>query len=397
MISALQRLKQPRSDWFRRSQPIVAILSFGLGLIGFRFNDPMYGSAMLAVLVGVLVFNLIQRTFCQGLEAIWNRKIVHRSAKATELSDDDPARSDPAGDLKTAFVAFVHGVEARYGKAYQWLTAAGVSLVVVFWRFYYWREKQRLLLVEPFSEITTTLFGHRLDYAGALFGLAGELACAVFIGICIWRLIVIAQHLWRLGRQFKLVPHLLHPDGCGGLKPIGDLCLLNAFIVSIPGIYLFAWLTLDRVPFIQQRYADLYQSLHEPMLAIPIFLAVLLFFMPVWYIHKALVAERNAVQRQIDNISYKINEIVESLLPQQDKLTSDVAEETASQLKSFQELNQQLYQVNKQFPVWPFNTRIVFHFGLSQAPQLMGLLGLAEPVIQMLNGALQSISHLIST
>jgi hypothetical protein len=62
-----------------------------------------------------------------------------------------------------------------------------------------------------------------------------------------WSALVTAYFIRRLPQQIDLKVISSHPDQCGGLKPIGDICLQLALIAVIASIVLAYWGSVGRV------------------------------------------------------------------------------------------------------------------------------------------------------
>ncbi len=89
---------------------------------------------------------------------------------------------------------------------------------------------------------------------------------AFIIGLMAWRMLVIGVQVWKLGKRFDLNPQLGHPDTCGGLEPLGNLCLWNALILALPGVFLGGWIILGP----STKYGDIYTSLFYKLLILPV-------------------------------------------------------------------------------------------------------------------------------
>lgn len=89
----------------------------------------------------------------------------------------------------------------------------------------------------------------------------------------------------RLDHDFVLKPQLRHPDCAGGLKPLGNLCLLNGTILTIPSILLAGWIICAPTLY-PERYGHRYTSLYVILVFITITLALLTLFVPLRGVHQ---------------------------------------------------------------------------------------------------------------
>ncbi len=110
----------------------------------------------------------------------------------------------------------------------QWLCAIVISFtVVIAWRWIYYLHKDHFLRVHPYSDFTENLkpiFANTILFSAFIV----EILIGVLIGLLAWRMVVIAVYTRRLSNEFHLQPQMWHPDEAGGLKPLGNLCLLSA-------------------------------------------------------------------------------------------------------------------------------------------------------------------------
>ena len=130
------------------------------------------------------------------------------------------------------------------------------------------------------------------------------------IGLIIWRMVILGIYIWGLGKKFYIKPRLGDPDGCGGLEPLGNLCLLNALIVSIAGVYLGGWIILAHVPQpglgdpLQSSWllADEFVNLYFWLALIPIALSTICFVLPLWSIHQEMQAKAETLKQEMENM-----------------------------------------------------------------------------------------------
>src|SRR5262249_37556209 len=118
----------------------------------------------------------------------------------------------------------------------------------------------------------------------------------------------------RLGARFDFHLRLQHPDHSGGLRPLGDLCLTNALILSVPGIYLAAWLIV--IPGFgadHNRYA-VYVPYYEVLLAVIFGLALITFALPLYAVHRAMLRQRDRLQGPLYELGARIDALTRSML-----------------------------------------------------------------------------------
>src|SRR5439155_9401772 len=77
-----------------------------------------------------------------------------------------------------------------------------------------------------------------------LLGIGATAAIGLVLGLLAWRMVAVGIYIYRLGTRFDTRVQVQHPDGAGGLAPLGEVCFLNALILIVPSIFLGIWRTL---------------------------------------------------------------------------------------------------------------------------------------------------------
>lgn len=77
----------------------------------------------------------------------------------------------------------------------------------------------------------------------SLFGIL-ILLMGYVLGTQLWQMIATVIATRRLSKQFDLDVRPTRPDGCGGLRPLGDLYFANAAVVLLGGLVVAAWVLL---------------------------------------------------------------------------------------------------------------------------------------------------------
>jgi hypothetical protein len=208
-----------------------------------------------------------------------------------------------------------------------------------------------------------------------------ELFIGLVIGLMAWRMIITGVQIWRLGRKFDLHPQLGHPDGCGGLEPLGNLCLWNALILTIPGVFLGGWIAL--IP--ETTYDPEYITIFYKLLLVPILWAPISFFLPMLSVHRILVAKQTQIQLELDRLGQSIDQLSHQILSQADEMEPEECTKKTKKL----EMMRQTYQEYKNYPVWPFNYQILKKFVLSQAVPVLSYFGLGEPLLGAVKAAVE--------
>ena len=113
-----------------------------------------------------------------------------------------------------------------------------------------------------------------------------------FVVVMIYKSILLVHFLRKLHNTFDFQIRPLHPDKCGGLKPVGDFCIAINYIVFIFFIVIVAFYTL---PHGEGLNLSLYFGL-----PLYIFFAMFFFFYPLWPIHDSMKTQKSDLSRKPD-------------------------------------------------------------------------------------------------
>lgn len=187
-------------------------------------------------------------------------------------------------------------------------------------------------------------------------------------GMILYKMYVTAKYVRKISQEFDLSIQILHPDKCGGLKPIGDLCLSNSFILIVMGIYFAIAIAIA----LGQQYLFAYVL----GLLIVIAFSILAFIWPVYYVHKIMLKEKIKTLEILDRI-------VSDHIPMISKPEKIELSEN-NKIKEYEVLQDQYKEV-EEFKTWPFDTSIwrkfitseivlIFSWGIARS----GLVGKEE-------------------
>ena len=347
------RIQVVANPWLSR---LLIGAPIGVGLVlavsGFYVDDPMFGTGLVAVIAVFAVFQVFARWLPEAFERLRLRQIVGPGelARYTFFESGTERMMNSRIGLVPAAVFVVFAL-ARYP-----VVAGGLEAFVFGTGPRSLGRAGPLMLVDMLGE--------------ALLGLA--------LGLVLWRMIVAALKVRELGRRFDLHLQLDHPDRCGGFRPIGDLCLWNAFLVTVPAVYLAAWVLLaPRIPM----YGTTYVGLHTAFLGVLAVLAPVTFVAPLWTIHRAMVREATRLRVEVEQLGQQIDRLSRDLLERSNELKPDEVAALARDI----DVRQQSYKRSEQIPTWPIDISLAFRFGTSQAIPLLSLTGLGKPVIDAID------------
>ena len=365
--AAFRNLQPINNRWLRLALTVLPWLLVSAGIVTLAVVDlkagtVMYVSSLIAVALALLAFQVLMRLIREMPRSLWERDVI-------SAMTDTAVQGDGSG-LAAQYARYVRDFGAALNHKFQVPFATAIGLIAASWVIY------------------DSLKGVSFSTARMAWELAFAFALGFFVGLLTWRMIITATQVFKLGRTFELQLQLGHPDRCGGLSPLGNLCLWNALILTVAGIHLGGWLIV--APNLSEPYRDLastYHDLYLGLLVVPVGFAAVSFFWPMQSVHQEMLADRVRLQRQLDQIGRRINELSRRKLEEADTPGLHDTEELDKEIKA----KQQTYLENQHLPVWPIDTRILAKFATSQTVPLLGLTGLGAPLLDTIGSLLSFI------
>jgi len=353
--------------------------------------DPMFISGLIAVGIASLLIRKLFDEVGDVLQQLWDRQLVlvpsAESPPAARLQGE--ARLSNLRwpqiwpevrvhqELRARYKAFVERLQASLNSRLSWL--AGLDLAVLMAMTFTYRYASYLhiktgpvALVSGLPVLYSYIAEHR---AWVELGIEiPQILVAFLLGLFLWRLIVLAYGFHRLGDLFDINVQSQHPDQCGGLKPVGSLCLLVAAVIAVPAIYVGIWIIFSQDPASHYHgWVGFYSALWA-LFAI----GTLMFLVPVYGIHRSMVRRRAQLQGPLDQFSVRVNELVQTLLSSAEGASPEQLEELSKQVSQLQVV----YGATGRIPVWPVDRGILQRFGTAQLIPLLTVTNLAPVAAQ---------------
>ena len=311
VAAALDHLAAVRPAWLKSVfaySPILIglILLADVVLINGQFimRDPLRLTSLITILITFILFQALFRKVPLTLRALWDRGLIS-------------SPSDVPAQTAQSFAGFVGELDRLVNSRTAWIAAAlfaAIGLLGTYkvraW-FEYCAGPQQF---ERYANFCVT--NYRLDALAHnyLWGNAAVVAPLLMglLGLAAWRLMAIALYTYRLSARFTLNVQFRHPDGRGGLKPFGDLCLLEASLLFVPALFFAFWGVAISAPPIRQLLAlapdNLYQILwsgfYRNLLMIVLNAAAIWVFCgPVYRVHRQMARRRDELQARVDALS----------------------------------------------------------------------------------------------
>ncbi len=166
--------------------------------------------------------------------------------------------------------------------------------------------------------------------------------------------------LHRMQGRFKFRIHPLHPDGAGGLAPLGEMTQIVTYLIGIVGLILFSTLVTRCIEGGAFRFAWCNVKDVAAGAAGYVLLSPLAFFGPLLEIHKTM---QKAKSELLDRIAGRIGERFEAARRALDAPTTEDSR-LGPELQALRDLHG-FHSMTSGSPVWPFNMGILSRFAAS--------------------------------
>lgn len=329
-------------------------------------------SAFLAAALSLLAFQGLLLHLPGSFVTIEDRGIVREKPGLISVTAH-PATcpevpDSPRADLRPFLGDTAHWLNSRW----QWAAAVLFGVLAIVWRFdrVDWSPSEFVATLGATDAVFET-WGFQIPL---IVRMMGEILLGCMIGLVAWRVGVVGRQVRRLGTNFDLTPIPWYPDGCGGLEPIGDLCLWSALVVAPAGLHLGGWIALSWfLPAgpVAER-AAFWVLPYTRFLVVPIVLALLSFVWPLWSVHRSMTSKPAEVLGLLSGLDSAIQEGERQLLEDAPTIDPDDAANATTKLDSMRAIHQR----HGDYPTWPVNKGIVSRFALSQAVPIATLLNI---------------------
>jgi len=346
---------------------LFLLIDWLIGLNAF-VGDRLRFPAVLVAIIDLLILRILFERVGEALRSVWAQGLIRASSKEILAAE--------------AFASFLQQFHRLSNSRWSWLVgvvfALGIFLISL----------GGLTLLGLYRSPNTAMqlinifFIQRLGFIGPVIG--------YLLGLYAWRVGVIAWYVYRLGESFEIETLPNHPDKCGGLKALGDISLLIAFILLVPAIYLSFWgiiVNYYNIPG-TDFYALVWSGVFRKLLVLLSGLAFLFFFMPLYQIHVQMLRRRQELHVELDRISQSISQLSLEIRAQAERMDATDGKEKLESL----EFLEKVYQKSSAIPTWPFDTSMLWKFAAGQAVPLLTLLGTNDSVTAMVQALFSTFS-----
>jgi hypothetical protein len=321
----------------------------------------MFYTGYIAAGLALVAFNKLMDKISSTFDTLYQRGIL-----AQLIYGDETA---PDGSFPAIFAKFRQDFAGALNSHGQWIAAVVFILLVLTW--YLWQRSINVVMQKPIL----------------IVGILVEILISFMIGLMAWRMLVVSIQVWRLPKSFRLNLNANHPDQCGGLEPLGNLCLWNALIIACAGVYLGGWIAIGPSTIFRAEILA-YKPVFQALLIIPIAVALVSFFLPLGSTHRVMLAKKAELLYQLHELDQRIFKEDLELLTLADQMDPEEGDRRIKKL----EMMRKIYTTHQKIPVWPINLSMLSKFVASQVIPVLSLVGVAEPVAKLLSGLVQILS-----
>lgn len=389
VLRAAAGIQTIRIRWLKTILRVLPWIALIVALVVLFPGNPVgapgpqiFGTAVIAVVVVLFAFQTLLARVPETLQALWRRKLILTKSGEAEKEQypADPPDSEPQVHAKK-FLAYLNEFEGMLNsKRGQLGMLIAFELLVNLW-----------LGFLNLGFLTNLIRGNIVILT--LTELVIDMTLAALLAPMAWRLIVIGLEIWRLPLKFDLNVQFEHPDQCGGLEPLGNLCLWNILIISLPLAFLGGWLLIARSDTSSfsfyatalwksvRQQADAYADVYAQLLWVLVPFTILGFILPLWNTHRVMVDKRREMLVRLDGYIKNITDEWNAAMEKIGNLSVAEGNEKLGRL----EFAHQIYRRQKSVPVWPINLNIFLKFASTQVVPLLGLTGLGPGIIKILS------------
>lgn len=172
----------------------------------------------------------------------------------------------------------------------------------------------------------------------------------------------------QLFKTFRVDVKVLHPDGAGGLAPLGAFSVKVGYLIGVYGVASLAAIW-SHSAYLLRGYSlgPKIEPAVASMIVVYLVVAPIVFFAPIGSAHSAMRAAKDKFLLSVsDQFEADRSKLMDALGKDSDELRSSI--EKIEQLEK-------IHRLASNFPVWPFNTASLLRFFSSTlSPLLLALI-----------------------
>lgn len=333
--------------------PSILYVIFG-GIFGPGYQFFLKNNGLLLAFEATITVTVLSYNF-------WRHRIP--TLFQTLLSKRRIVTKNQRGDIQQEYRLFLeHYQQKLWRNNRYWLAGFAMAVSLI------------LFLVPEIPYISSPLLSIQWLIAFLVI-LLPALSLGYFLGTSAWTLITTGLTIRDLTAKFELVLEPSHPDNCGGLKFLGDFCLLMALPI-LAGVAFFGIYGIGSafVPTLLHGQKTIQVIALAGLILFDVPLAAVAFFLPLGHIHGCMVELKEAYE---DEFADRVSKLLKRIQDDLDQGAVDDAKAAKDEMDVVQVLN----PATIGYPTWPFNRRTLVLYLL---PQLLPFLGLVLQVIPLI-------------
>ncbi|MFZ2497668.1 hypothetical protein [Methanosarcina sp.] len=355
----------------------------------------------------MLIFaqRLFMKKIPETFSILWCRKIIVGAYQSRTFSSNTDSK-DPKVIVLTNFhleekyIQFINEIQERLNNSRQWLFGLFLLLLTLLWNPLGTLNNFDLLWLDSLAVLNhwdqMVVWQSLIQDNWHILNEFPVSLIAFISGLMVWRMYVISGSINKLVDTFQIEPKHGHPDMAGGLSPIGNLCMWNCIIASIPSVYISGWLLIRNFNEFPSPYTEMPNYYTYEFLVLLLTLSTLpivfLFIKPLWKVHQEMDDWRNSKKERLHEVGDLIHQRESRLLHETEKLNRI---EYKSILTELEELKQ-LYTRNEKLPRWPFNMEILWNLLITYTLVIIAVLSQLYISFLINSGLSDKMSYVIT-
>ncbi len=367
-LAEFKPVAYPLYAWIARNFWWVVLVSLPVDFLVFFWGDLSPSLSSVLQLTRLRYALLLSPHLLAAIGAFQAREVLYRVPETLRRLWNRRVISAPAvgDDVDREFCAYVNSFHdildptkpGRSSLNGAFAVANGVAFAGLFYLLY-----PALGIPWTFPKAFLSLGPAGIAFVADFFM---ELIAAFILGVYAWRIIVIAWSLRQLGSKFRLRIQIGHPDNCGGLRPVGDLCFSIGSIWGVAAIYPTVWIVVLSLRDVLKPLLALYFAV---LLMVTVGLAMFTFFFPLYEVHRDMLRVKPKFQARLDEITVRQSELAQQVA---DPAVSGDPTKVAAIEVELADLAK-AYEHNSPIPTWPVETTVVRKFVITQLVPLTGV------------------------
>ena len=265
-----------------------------------------------------------------------------------------------------------------------WTAGAAAFGALGMWSMMWWEANQRTGSRNPiWLSSMAGEFGWPSTLAILGWVPVGAVVAALFLHVY-----VVIRLVDGIARRSDLRVLVGHPDGAGGLKPLGDQLLKAMVIGAVPAAFASTWAVLlaaDDLGTTMQGLSDRWLLVYRIGL-VPMF-ALLIYpvgVRPILAVRQVMKKRNRELAHSVDELAAQIHEQSVATIGESDPAQLEQGRKTVDGLRD-------LYSMLFPLPTWPFRRAGVVRFVAALTPPLLSLSGIGDGVVKVVSGGLSSL------